>query len=63
MTFVIDEEEGEVAVGKERLAVAAAVVEDGADESGERGRRQEVPEFAHEGNTVGKRGVAMGFGE
>ncbi len=51
---VVDEQEGEVAVGEQGLALAAAVVEDSVDESGERGRRQEVPELAHEGDAVGQ---------
>ena len=63
VTFVVDEEEGEVAIGEEWLAVAAAVVEDGVDKGGQRVCRQEVPELAHEGDAVGQGRITMRFVE
>ena len=63
VTFVVDEQEGEVAVGEQGPAVAKAMVEDGVDKGGLRGRRQEVPELAHEGDAVGQGRITMRFVE
>lgn len=63
VTFVVDEQEGEVAVGEQGPAVEKAMAEDGVNEGGERGRRQEVPELAHEGDAVGQGRITMRFVE
>ena len=63
VTFVIDEQEGEVAVGEQGPTVAKAMVEDGVDEGRQRVCRQEVPELAHEGDTVGQGRITMRFVE
>jgi len=60
---VIDEQEGEVAIGEQGPAVEKAMVEDSVDEGGQRGRRQEVPELAHEGDAVGQGRITMRFVE
>jgi len=63
VTFVVDEQEGEVAVGEQGPAVAKAMVEDCVDEGGQRVCRQEVPELANEGDAVGQGRITMRFVE